>query len=185
LEIDAIVNAANESCLGGGGIDGAIHSAAGNMLYEECRTLNGCPTGQTKITRGYDLPSKFVLHTVGPIGQKPKALASCYFTLLDLCKKHSIKTVALCGVSTGIFGYPLVPASRIALQIVREWLETDDNADSIDLVIICTFLQKEKDCYKKLTPEYFPIVEPQFNQSSSDSDSDETQKKHSISISIK
>jgi len=89
LEIDAIVNAANESCLGGGGIDGAIHNAAGNMLYEECRTLNGCPTGETKITRGYDLPAKFVLHTVGPIGQKPKALASCYLTLLNLCKKTS------------------------------------------------------------------------------------------------
>jgi len=90
-------------------------------------------------------------------------------------KKHQIKTVALCGVSTGIFGYPLVPASRIALQVVREWLETDDNADSIDLIIICTFLQKEKDCYKQLTPQYFPIVEPQFNKSSSESDDDDNE----------
>jgi len=158
LEIDAIVNAANESCLGGGGIDGAIHRAAGDKLYEECRTLHGCSTGQTKITRGYDLPAKYILHTVGPTDANPANLELCYNTCLELVVKHNIRSVAFCGISTGIFGFPLYPASRIALETVRKWLEKDDNKNKVDLIIFCTFLPKEKVCYEELILEYFPLV---------------------------
>jgi len=154
LEIDAIVNAANESLLGGGGIDGAIHKASGKSLYDECKTLNGCDTGYTKITRGYDLPSTFVLHTVGPRGPFEKELTSCYQTCLSLVKTYHIKTVAFCGISTGIFGYPLYSASHVALKTIREWM--DKNHKHVQNVVICTFLDKEMDCYQKLMPLYFP-----------------------------
>jgi len=181
IECDAIVNAANEGCLGGGGIDGAIHRAAGNTLYEECRTLHGCPTGKTKITRGYDLPAKYVLHTVGPIGEDSDDLKSCYLTCLELVVKHQIKTVVFCGVSTGIFGYPLYPASHIALNIVRQWLEKDDNKDKVDKIVFCTFLYKEKVCYDTLTPLYFPPVplKPDNNSTAVEKKEPELEDKHS------
>jgi len=127
-------------------------------LYEECRTLHGCPTGQTKITRGYDLPAKYVLHTVGPTDANPANLELCYNTCLELVVKHNIRSVAFCGISTGIFGFPLYPASRIALETVRKWLEKDDNKNKVDLIIFCTFLPKEKVCYEELILEYFPLV---------------------------
>ena len=156
LEVEAIVNAANRSLLGGGGIDGAIHRAAGDNLYKECSTLNGCETGQTKITRGYDLPASYVLHTVGPIGKMEKELRSSYDTCLELVSKHNIKSVALCGISTGIYGYPLYDASHVALHSVRSWLENKKNLESVDLIIFCTFLEKELVCFEKLMPMYFP-----------------------------
>ena len=112
LEIDAIVNAANERLMGGGGIDGAIHRSAGPQLMNECRTLGGCKTGNTKITKGYKLPAKHVLHTVGPIGEQPEALSSCYRTCLDLAVESGLKTVCFCCVSTGIYGVSIyIPAS--------------------------------------------------------------------------
>eukprot|EP01128_Nolandella_sp_AFSM9_P007350 TRINITY_DN39_c0_g1_i2.p1 TRINITY_DN39_c0_g1~~TRINITY_DN39_c0_g1_i2.p1 ORF type:complete len:334 (-),score=92.57 TRINITY_DN39_c0_g1_i2:58-1059(-) len=156
LEIDAVVNAANESMLGGGGIDGAIHGAAGRELYYECKTLNGAHTGETKITRGHNLPAKYILHTVGPRGERPEALRSCYRSILELAVKHGLRTVAFCGVSTGIFGYPLENASRVALEVVREWCEVPGNLDKIDLLIFCTFLEREEQCYERLMFEYFP-----------------------------
>ena len=156
LECDAILNAANKRLLGGGGIDGAIHIAAGPMLFDECCTLGGAQTGQTRITRGYDLPAKYVLHTVGPVGSGDDELKSCYESSLQLVKKHNIKTVALCGVSTGIFGFPLERATRIALDTVRKWLQSDENRDAVDRIVFCTFLEKEWQCYTTLFPEYFP-----------------------------
>jgi len=160
LEIDAIVNDANSRLLGGGGIDGAIHRAAGGNLVKECATLNGAETGETKLTRGYKLPAKYVLHTVGPVGRDDNQLKSCYVTCLKLVEKHKIKTVAFCGISTGIFGFPLYPATHIALHAIREWLEVPKNQKKVDLIILCTFLEKEEACYQKLFPMYFP---PQGN----------------------
>jgi O-acetyl-ADP-ribose deacetylase (regulator of RNase III) len=159
LEIDAIVNAANRSMLGGGGVDGAIHDAAGHQLYLECKRHNGCATGDAKITRGYALPAKFVIHTVGPIGEIPDKLESYYKRCLDIVAQHNVRTIAFCGVSTGVYGYPLYAASRIALKTTRAWLDTDDNRNKVDRIIFCTFLPREETCYTELLAEYFPVVQ--------------------------
>ncbi|KAF9422523.1 O-acetyl-ADP-ribose deacetylase macrod1, partial [Entomortierella beljakovae] len=122
LDVDAIVNAANETLLGGGGIDGAIHRAAGDRLLKECRTLGGCPTGEAKITKGYNLPARHVIHTVGPQGEYPGALTRCYKNSLDLVKNNNLTSVAFCCVSTGIYGYDNLKAAHVALQAVGDWL---------------------------------------------------------------
>ncbi|XP_047458544.1 ADP-ribose glycohydrolase MACROD2 isoform X2 [Mugil cephalus] len=153
LEVDAIVNAANSSLLGGGGVDGCIHKAAGSCLFDECHSLNGCETGKAKITCGYDLPARYVIHTVGPVARghvgttETNDLTSCYQNSLRLMKEHGLTTVAFPCISTGIYGFPNEPAASIALKTVKSWIE--ENPDQITRVIFCVFLETDFAIYKK------------------------------------
>ncbi|XP_053970442.1 macro domain-containing protein CT2219-like [Hylaeus anthracinus] len=153
LEIDAIVNAANSRLLGGGGVDGAIHRAAGPNLKKECATLGGCRVGEAKITGAYMLPSKYVIHTVGPQGEKPEKLRECYENSLALAKENKLRTIAFPCISTGIYGYPQRPAAKVALSTVKKFLL--DNKDAVDRVIFCLFLKTDKDIYEELLQKYF------------------------------
>jgi len=165
LEVDAIVNAANEALAGGGGVDGAIHKAAGPLLAQECRTLNGCPTGMAKITKGYNLMAKYVIHTVGPdltnsMSEQPETLASCYRNSLDLVAKYNLKSVAFPCISTKRFSYPNEPAANVALKTVRDWLlDHQGFAEKIEMIIFCVFLDKDERIYRDLIPKYFPSPE--------------------------
>lgn len=150
FKVDAIVNAANTSLLGGGGVDGAIHRAAGPKLLEECRTLNGCPTGNAKITKGYNLPAKFVIHTVGPVWNdgkynEEKLLADCYKNSLKLAIENNIKTIAFPAISTGVYHFPLERATEIALSITKNILK--DNK-KIEKVIFVCFDERTYQTYK-------------------------------------
>lgn len=164
LEVDAIVNAANNSLLGGGGVDGCIHRAAGSLLTDECRTLQNCETGKAKITCGYRLPAKHVIHTVGPIavGQPTASqaaeLRSCYLSSLDLLLEHRLRSVAFPCISTGVFGYPNEEAAEVVLATLREWLE--QHKDKVDRLIICVFLEKDEGIYRERLPHYFPVDPP-------------------------
>lgn len=149
LQLDAIVNAANTSLLGGGGVDGAIHRAAGPGLLNECREIGGCPTGEARITRGYNLPAKYVIHTVGPIysgkDQDRKLLSSCYLNSLELAVKNDITSIAFPAISCGVYGYPVKEACKIAVDTTCDFLK---NNKTIKKVIFILFSEKNHAVYQ-------------------------------------
>src|SRR5450759_2998304 len=152
LDVDAIVNAANTSLLGGGGVDGAIHNAAGPDLLTECESLNGCETGQSKITRGYCLKAKYIIHTVGPVWyggyrDEHSLLASCYQTSLALAKENKIKTIAFPGISTGAYGFPKDLAALIAVNETKRFLNKNNYPEKVSFV---TFGDDNYETYRKL-----------------------------------
>jgi O-acetyl-ADP-ribose deacetylase (regulator of RNase III) len=152
LDVDAIVNAANTTLLGGGGVDGAIHRASGPKLVAECRTLGGCAPGEAKITHGYDLPARYVIHTVGPVwtgGSRGEAetLANCYRNSLRVAVENKIKTIAFPAISCGAYRYPVEKAAQIALETTRDFLTTTDKIDKVIFVVVTDDIQ---DVYRRL-----------------------------------
>lgn len=156
LKVDAIVNAANKSLLGGGGVDGAIHRAAGPQLLEECKTLGGAETGEAKITKGYNLPAKFVIHTVGPVWNGGKydednLLKKCYENSLKLAIENKIETIAFPSISTGIYRFPVERASKIAVRTVKNFVEGNEQLKE---VIFCVFSDKDYEIYESVFKEF-------------------------------
>ena len=149
LKVDAVVNAANKTLLGGLGVDGAIHQAVGPQLLEECRQLHGCETGQAKLTKGYNLPAKFVIHTVGPIYSgvinDNNLLSDCYINSLELAKNNGLHSIAFPAISTGAYGFPMEKAAKIAFATVKKWLESNSSYD-IE-IIMCAFDKKTLELY--------------------------------------
>ena len=153
MATDAIVNAANNSLMGGGGVDGAIHAAAGPKLLEECASLGGCKTGSAKITKGYNLKAKYVIHTVGPVNKgtitfnEAALLAFCYLNCMELAYKNKLHSISFCCISTGAYGFPIDMASAIAVKFVKDWLDDHPDAD-ID-VYFCCYNDREYESYKR------------------------------------
>lgn len=158
LGVDSIVNAANESLLGGGGVDGAIHRAAGPQLVAECETLLGCDTGDAKITNAYELPCKKVIHAVGPVyyttkrqGKHTSLLQSCYRRSLDLAVESGCKSIAFSALSTGVYGYPSREAAETALGEVKKWLD-EGKGEEMERIVFCSFLEKDERAYEEFVP---------------------------------
>lgn len=151
LDVDAITNAANEAMLGGGGVDGAIHRAAGPLLLDECRKVGGCPTGEARITGGYNLPAKYIIHTVGPVWDgggygETELLASCYRNVLALAEQHDVKSIAFPCISTGVYGYPKADACDVAVSTTLKWLGDHDLPER---VIFCCFGEDDYELYQR------------------------------------
>ena len=154
LKVDAIVNAANSSLLGGGGVDGAIHRAAGPELLHACRLLGGCETGETKATKGFNLPAKWIFHAVGPVwrggyNDEDELLASCYRQCLDLAREHACESIAFPAISTGIYGFPKPRAAKIAVDTVRTWI-SEQPGSTLVKVIFCCFSASDERMYRDL-----------------------------------
>jgi len=160
LSVDCIVNAANNSLLGGGGVDGAIHRAAGPQLLDECEQLDGCDTGDAKITDAYQLPCKKVVHAVGPVyryarreGMAESLLGGCYTKALDLAARNGCRSIAFSALSTGVYGYPSEEAAEVAIGAVKAWLEANKKrARGMDKIVFCSFMEKDQRAYEKSIP---------------------------------
>jgi len=171
LEVDAIVNAANNSLLGGEGVDGAIHRAAGSQLLEECRRIGGCPTGEARITRGYDLPARWIIHTVGPIWRggddgEDDLLASCYRNSLALGEQHGIRSIAFPAISAGVYGFPMEQACRIAIREMKAFLEKRSGIErepetEMEIIAVCFSGSAFHNSFRQ-TGKIFFVINDQF-----------------------